>query len=87
MAAVEEQTSGGSQHVQPVEQQQGTTSNMQKHLATQHAIHLQDSRVFDALLLSDTSESSGSRANGTASVINAEGNFKLSRQDRPCLLS
>ncbi|KAJ7990589.1 hypothetical protein DPEC_G00301970, partial [Dallia pectoralis] len=25
----------------------GTTSNMQKHLATQHAIRLQDCRVFD----------------------------------------
>ncbi|KAJ8010116.1 hypothetical protein DPEC_G00071650 [Dallia pectoralis] len=53
----------------------GTTSNMQKHLATQHAIRLQDCRVFDSLLLSDTtttSESSSSGANETASAINAK---------------
>ena len=37
----------------------GTTSNMLKHLATQHAIHLQECRVFDTLLLtSDANESS-----------------------------
>ncbi|KAJ7997838.1 hypothetical protein DPEC_G00216320, partial [Dallia pectoralis] len=54
----------------------GTTSNMQKHLATQHAIRLQDCRVFDSLLLSDpttTSESSSSGTNETASAINAKG--------------
>lgn len=58
----------------------GTTSNMQKHLATQHAIHLQDCRVFDTLLLSDTattSESSSSGANETPSAINAEGNLSI----------
>ena len=49
----------------------GTTSNMQKHLATKHAIHLQDCRVFDTLLTSDASESSSSGAIGTRSVINA----------------
>ena len=27
----------------------GTTSNMPKHLATQHAIHIQECRVFDTL--------------------------------------
>ena len=62
----------------------GNTSNMQKHLATQRAIHLQDCCVFDTLLLS---ESSSSGANGMPSIINAEGNLKLSSQDRPCLLS
>ncbi|KAJ8000088.1 hypothetical protein DPEC_G00201220, partial [Dallia pectoralis] len=36
----------------------GTTSNMQKHLATQHANRLQDCRVFDSLLLSDTTTTS-----------------------------
>ena len=50
---------------------------MQKHLATKHAIHLQDCRAFDTLLTSDASESSSSEAIGTPSVINAEGNFKL----------
>ncbi|TDH16605.1 hypothetical protein EPR50_G00021740 [Perca flavescens] len=48
---------------------------MQKHLATQHAIRLQDCRVFDSVLLSDTattSESSSSGANETPSAINAK---------------
>ena len=56
----------------------GTTSNMQKHLATQHGIHLQECRVFDTLVRSsNASESSSSGVIGTPSVINAEGNFKL----------
>ena len=50
---------------------------MQKHLATQHAVHLQECCVFDTILTSDASESSSSEAIGTPSVINAEGNFKL----------
>ena len=54
----------------------GTTSNMLKHLATQHAIHIQQCRVFDTLLTSDASESISSGAIGTPSV-NAEGDFKL----------
>ena len=41
----------------------------------------------DTLLLSNASETSSRRANGTPSVINAEGNFKLSRQTGLCLLS
>ena len=41
----------------------------------------------DTLLLSDASETSSSRANRKSSVINAEGNFKLFRQKRLCLLS
>ena len=49
-----------------------TTSNMQKHLATQHAIPLQECRVFDTLLTSDASESSSSGAIGRPSVINAK---------------
>ena len=43
--------------------------------------------LVDILLLSDASETSSSRANGMPSVINAEGNFKLSRQIRLCPLS
>ena len=35
----------------------GTTTNMQKHLATQHGIHLQECHVFDTLRSSDASES------------------------------
>ena len=65
----------------------GTTSNMLEHLATQHAIHLQNCCVFDTLLLSNASDLRISGANGTPSVINAKDNFKFSWQDRPCLLS
>ena len=51
---------------------------MLKHLATQHAIHIQECREFDTLLTSDASESISSGAIGTPSV-KAEGYFKLLR--------
>ena len=57
----------------------GNTTNMQKHLSTQHAITLQECHVFDALRSDDKvneSQPSNSRAaNISASSINIEGKF------------
>ena len=44
----------------------GTTTNMQKHLATQHGIHLQECHVFDTLRSSDASESPATGGGGAS---------------------
>src|SRR4029434_2229078 len=55
----------------------GNTTNMQKHLSTQHSITLQESHVFDALRSDDNVKefqpSNSSAANVSSSYVNIVG--------------
>jgi len=54
----------------------GNTSNMLKHLTTQHAITLHECKVFDTLL-SDDGDSRGGACVTASSVSKVPGNVKL----------
>src|SRR4029434_9889347 len=59
----------------------GNTTNMQKHLSTQHAITLQECLVFDALRsdehVNESQPSNSSAANVSASSVNFEQSIVL----------